>query len=58
MKDFRQELTEICELLETSRELALRWPNIVEVQRSCWSDVDSARAAILTILNRLEDDHR
>lgn len=56
--DFREELYQASELLKEARKQALRWTNDLDVQRTAWESVDKARAAILAVLDRLEDDHR
>jgi hypothetical protein len=56
--DFREELYQASDLLKEARKQALRWPNDPDVRLASWDVVDSVRAAILAVLDRLEDDHR
>lgn len=56
--NWREELYKAEGLLKEARKQALRWTNDIDIQRTSWDRVEAARAAILEVLHRLEDDHR
>jgi hypothetical protein len=56
--NWREELYRAEGLLKEARKQALRWTNDIDIQRTSWDRVEAARALILEVLHRLEDDHR